>query len=136
MAWATATFWIPMLFLLWFWRHGVKRYPAAYAPEYWGMVFPLGMYTACTAMLARSLNLEFLLPLPEAFVYVALAAWAAVFCGMVITRLAMLLRGIARRRNPNGGAAEPNAVFPFHKRKAACRSSLWGLALAAEGTNP
>ena len=85
MAWATATFWIPMLFLLGFWRHSVKQYPAAYTPEYWGMVFPLGMYTAC--------NLEFLLPLPEVFVYVALGAWTVVFCGMVITRLVMLLRG-------------------------------------------
>ena len=41
MAWATATFWIPMLFLLGFWRHSVKQYPAAYTPEYWGMV-PIG----------------------------------------------------------------------------------------------
>ncbi len=39
------------------------------------------------------LNLEFLLPLPEVFVYVALGAWTVVFCGMVITRLVMLLRG-------------------------------------------
>lgn len=93
MAWATATFWVPMLFLLGFWRHGVRKFPSSYTPEYWGMVFPLGMYTACTTMLAKALNLDFLMPLPEAFVAVALIAWFGVFCGMTITILITLIRG-------------------------------------------
>ena len=71
----------------------MKQYPAAYTPEYWGMVVPIGDVHRMYGHAGESLNLEFLLPLPEVFVYVALGAWTVVFCGMVITRLVMLLRG-------------------------------------------
>ncbi len=39
-----------MLFglILMIWRHGLRRVPLAYRPAYWGMVFPLGMDSACT----------------------------------------------------------------------------------------
>lgn len=47
-SWATATWWIPFLIVLGFWRHVAQRVPIAYDTAYWSMVFPLGMYTACT----------------------------------------------------------------------------------------
>jgi tellurite resistance protein TehA-like permease len=81
--WATATWWIPLLLILGEWRHVAKRFPLTYHPAYWAMVFPLGMYTAATFHLARALDLPFLLAVPRAFIYVALAAWVVVFAGMV-----------------------------------------------------
>ncbi|MFT5826474.1 MAG: tellurite resistance protein TehA-like permease, partial [Yoonia sp.] len=43
--WSVATWWIPILLVLGFWRHVIRRFPLRYDPSYWAMVFPLGMYT-------------------------------------------------------------------------------------------
>jgi hypothetical protein len=48
------------------------------------MVFPLGMYTAATATFARATGYDFLLPIPDVFVWLALAAWLAAFCGLLL----------------------------------------------------
>lgn len=89
--WATATWWIPMLVILGVWRHGYRRFQLTYDPMYWGAVFPLGMYTVCTFRLAQAIDTPYLLPIPQTFVYIALAAWTFTFVAM----LASLARHVA-----------------------------------------
>lgn len=81
--WVTATWWIPLLFILLVWRHLYRRFPVIYDPQYWGMVFPLGMYTTGTLRLAQAINLPVLDNIPRYFIYVALVAWAAAFAGLL-----------------------------------------------------
>ena len=80
--WATGTWWIPMLVILATWRYVHKRYPLECDPLYWGAVFPLGMYAACTFQMAQAMHLDFLLVVPRLFMYVALTAWVMAFIGL------------------------------------------------------
>lgn len=57
--------------------------PLSYDPQYWGMVFPLGMYTLATVRLSQALELPWLLAIPRGFFWFALAAWAVTFVGLM-----------------------------------------------------
>jgi tellurite resistance protein TehA-like permease len=81
--WAAATWWIPLLIALMVWRYVVRKEVPRYEPALWGMVFPLGMYTTATFQLARATGFEFLAPIPEVFMFVALVAWLIAFAGLV-----------------------------------------------------
>ncbi|WP_336364586.1 tellurite resistance/C4-dicarboxylate transporter family protein [Halalkalicoccus salilacus] len=86
--WAAGTWWIPLLVVLGVWRHtiGEMALPhtvAGYDPRYWGMVFPLGMYTASTFRFATATDIGVLDPVPELFIHVALLAWVVVGIGLV-----------------------------------------------------
>ena len=83
--WVTGTWWIPLLVIVGFWRHVVERVPVTYDPQYWSLVFPLGMYTVATWMFANAIGLPFLLIIPRIAVYIAMLAW-------FITLSAMLLK--------------------------------------------
>jgi len=92
--WATATWWIPMLVSLGVWRHIYRRFAIRYDPLYWGMVFPLGMYTTCTFRLARATGMGELLIIVHFFVYVAFIAWLTTFAGL----LHALWNGVFKRQ--------------------------------------
>jgi tellurite resistance protein TehA-like permease len=81
--WAAGTWWIPLLLLLGAWRHLWKRHPLTYDPQYWGMVFPLGMYAAATWRLSEALPFAPLAAVARAFLPVAIAAWLATSLGLV-----------------------------------------------------
>lgn len=83
MFWATGTWWIPIIVILGVWRHIYKLIPLSYHPQYWGMVFPLGMYSVCTYRLAQAMQIQFLFRIPSVFVYIALVAWMLAMAGLL-----------------------------------------------------
>lgn len=85
--WATGSWWVPLLLILGIWRYLIKRFPFEYNPLYWGMVFPIGMFTVCTDELISVMHLPFLRPIPDLFLYLALFAWAITFSAWVVQAL-------------------------------------------------
>jgi len=96
--WATATWWIPLLSVVELWRHLRGRVRFHYDPQYWALVFPLGMYAVATFMLVRVTGLVLLNGIATFFVYVAFLAWAIVFVGMLFN-IARLLFSKTSRSN-------------------------------------
>ena len=80
--WAIGSWWIPLIVILGIWRHVFKQLPLKYHPQYWGMIFPMGMYTACTIKLSQALELPFLMAIPTYFIYIALVGWFTAALGM------------------------------------------------------
>jgi tellurite resistance protein TehA-like permease len=93
MFWATATWWIPMLIGLGFWRHVYRRFPIKYDLLYWAAVFPLGMYTVCTFRLANAIDAPYLLIIPRVFLFVAIAAWSVAMIGLAKLGSEVIFRG-------------------------------------------
>ncbi len=81
--WAFATWWIPILLLLPVWRHIIQKVPIKYDPQYWSLVFPAGMYAVATFNFSNALDLPFLLPIANSFMYFSIIAWIIVFIGMI-----------------------------------------------------
>lgn len=88
--WAAATWWIPLLFILMIWRHGLMRYPLRYEPQNWSLAFPLAMYTTGTLRLADELHIPPLADIAHGFLWLAALVWLVVFAGMIRS----LIRGL------------------------------------------
>ena len=83
LAWATATFWFPLMVAIGVWRHLVRRMPLRYHPSYWAMVFPLGMYGAASYRMRDAVELDALGWLPLVVLAVSGTAWLVTFVGLV-----------------------------------------------------
>jgi tellurite resistance protein TehA-like permease len=115
MAWATSTFWFPLMVAIGVWRHLVRRLPLRYHPSYWALVFPLGMYGAATFRMRAAIDLHELAWLPKFTLAVALIAWTVTFVGLVhhgIIGLRSGRRGRTRAASPmaDGSTRVPAAV--------------------------
>ncbi|HET9026711.1 MAG TPA: tellurite resistance/C4-dicarboxylate transporter family protein [Trueperaceae bacterium] len=88
--WAFGSWWVPLLLVFGSWRHLVARYPLRYETEYWGLVFPLGMYSVASHHLAEHLGVGLVAWLAGLFAWLAAAAWT-------ITYLAMWASGFGAR---------------------------------------
>ncbi|HET6682202.1 MAG TPA: tellurite resistance/C4-dicarboxylate transporter family protein [Gaiella sp.] len=83
--WAWATWWIPLLAIFGVWRHLVRRYPLTYAPMYWSLVFPLGMYAVATYRLSLASDFKPIEIFSQGMVWIALAAWLATMAGLLVS---------------------------------------------------
>lgn len=76
--WAWGTWWIPFLILV-----GIKKYirdreVVKYHPSLWGMVFPIGMYTAATDTLSTITGLRPLDDISRVTLWFGIVSWASV----------------------------------------------------------
>lgn len=102
LAWAAASWWIPLLVILDVWkfteldltdsapawvlafpwlRLGIGRRLHTYEVGDWGRVFPMGMYTACTLTLAGVETFTLLSVIPRYWGWFALVVWALTMVG-------------------------------------------------------
>ncbi|MBV8456396.1 MAG: tellurite resistance/C4-dicarboxylate transporter family protein, partial [Acetobacteraceae bacterium] len=81
--WADATFWIPLLVLLFAWKHLVRMLPFRYSSELWSVVFPLGTYSVATLHFAAVYGLSFLVPVARVVFWLAMLLWALSVIGMI-----------------------------------------------------
>jgi tellurite resistance protein TehA-like permease len=107
LAWATATFWFPLMIAIGVWRHLVRRVPLRYHPSYWALVFPLGMYGAATFRMAAAVGLDDIDWLPQVTLAFALLAWTAAAFGLLhvlFTGRLAAWRAPAPGARPTGGS--------------------------------
>lgn len=91
--WSIASWWIPLLIGLTFWRHLIQRHKLRYEPQLWSLVFPLAMYTTGTIRLVDALDTTFLMVIPAITLWLASGAW-------VITSLGMWRHFVTLARKP------------------------------------
>jgi tellurite resistance protein TehA-like permease len=83
-AWVLATWLMPALFAMGWWRHVTHRVPLAYDASLWSIVFPLGMYAVASTRLGQAEDLSLLGDVGRVWIWIALAAWTVTFLAGVL----------------------------------------------------
>ncbi len=83
--WSFATWLIPVLVAMGWWRHVVRRLPLRYTPTLWSIIFPFGMYAVCSMSLGRTDQLPVVEWVGTHWLWVAVASWGLVFVAMLVT---------------------------------------------------
>jgi tellurite resistance protein TehA-like permease len=97
LAWGFATWWIPLLIAVGVWKHVVQRVPIRYDPQYWSLVFPLGMYSVATFRLGSAIDLGIPGWVAATAFWVALAAWAVTAFGLAASPILAASRPTRRQ---------------------------------------
>lgn len=82
LAWAAATFWFPVMIAIGVWRHLINKVPLRYHPSYWGLVFPIGMYSVATHKMRAAVALDGLQLVTVVALVAAIVAWSVTFVGL------------------------------------------------------
>ncbi|EHK84231.1 hypothetical protein AK37_07937 [Rhodococcus pyridinivorans AK37] len=96
--WVFATWLLPPLVAAGWWRHRVHRVRLDYDSSLWSIVFPLGMYAIAGMYLGRADDLPLVGAIGAAELWVAVAAWVAVFAAMLHRMWVRLIRPVERDR--------------------------------------
>lgn len=109
--WSFGTWWIPFLVIIGIWKYIFHKTKYKYTPLYWSMVFPLGMYTACTFRLSQAIQIPFIASISKYFIYSAFVAWTFIFVTMILSMLKAITakEGVAK---PATSIKEEKAVQP------------------------
>lgn len=82
--WSFATWLVPALVSIGWWRHVVHRVPLRYDVALWGMVFPMSMYAVASMYLGKADRLPTLGGIGAVSIWVAFVVWAIVAVSMVV----------------------------------------------------
>lgn len=81
--WCFATWLIPVLVAMGWWRHAVRKVPLRYEATLWSIIFPLGMYAVAGIHLGRADRLPIVEWIGSHWLWVSLAAWVLVGAAML-----------------------------------------------------
>lgn len=90
--WCFATWLIPALLAVGWWRHVVHRVPIRYEPMWWSLVFPISMYGVGSYFLGHADHLPIVAKVGDLVIPVAVAVWTVTFVGMLVHLWRSLLR--------------------------------------------
>jgi tellurite resistance protein TehA-like permease len=74
-AWVLASWLMPALFAMGWWRHVTHRVPLRYDANLWSIVFPLGMYAVASQRLGATDGFSALADVGRVWIWVSFAAW-------------------------------------------------------------